>query len=364
MRDQLMTLAIRLLDLGVMPDAFTRYGIRRLCATRLENEAERSDMEKDAFYRSMKQGEVAPVPEKANEQHYEVPAEFYELCLGKHRKYSCCFFENGDESLDEAEANALKVTCEHAQLEDGQTILELGCGWGSLTLWMAETYPNSRVMAVSNSHSQRTHIEKQAKRRGLDNLKVITCDMNDFEPDGKFDRIVSVEMFEHMRNYSELLTRVSRWLTDDGKLFVHIFCHQRHTYPFETDGPANWMGQHFFTGGIMPAEDIFESFSEQVEVVRQWRWNGSHYQDTANAWLRNLDNHKKQAIAILGETYGQDHARKWFNRWRVFFMACAELWGYREGNEWFVSHYLIEPRPATSNTLRPEAYAQETSVGV
>ena len=246
MKTTLLKWALSFLDRGLLPDMLVRRGIRSLCAQRLRDEIDRNEqLQHASFIDSMRQGPVAPVPDKANEQHYEVPAEFYEYCLGPHRKYSCGFWDENTTALDHAEQNALRLTCEHADLCDGQDILELGCGWGSLTLWMAEQYPASRITAVSNSHSQRRFIESQLEVRGLTNVRVITCDMNEFNPDAMFDRVMSIEMFEHMRNYDQLLHRISQWLNPDGKLFVHIFCHRAFTYPFETDGAANWMGQHF-----------------------------------------------------------------------------------------------------------------------
>ncbi len=342
MNSILLKPAFELLDRGWLPDAAVRAGIRRLCAQRLRELAAGGD-DAESFIQAMDAGPIAPHTDKANEQHYEVPAEFYEHCLGPHRKYSCCHFDAADTTLHEAETSALAMTCEHADLRDGQDILELGCGWGSLTLWMAQRHPTSRITAVSNSHSQRRFIESRAAELGLHNVRVLTCDMNVFDTDDTFDRVVSVEMFEHMRNYRALLRRVSNWLRPNGKLFVHIFCHRDRTYPFETGGAANWMGRHFFTGGIMPAFDLFDHFDDDLAVTQRWRLNGRHYQRTADAWLANLDRNRDRVMPVLAETYGQTHASRWFNRWRVFFMACSELWGYRGGEEWFVGHYLLEP---------------------
>lgn len=350
MKKTLLNLALKLLDRGLLPDALVRQGIRKLCAQRLRDETHRTEQVSSPFIDSMRSGPIAPVPEKANAQHYEVPVAFYDHCLGPHRKYSCGYWDEQTNDLGQAEHNALQLTCEHADLQDFQNILELGCGWGSLTLWMAEHFPGSRITAVSNSHSQRRFIESQLAERGLRNVRVVTCDMNDFKTDALFDRIVSVEMFEHMRNYEELLRRVQGWLNIDGKLFVHIFCHREHTYPFETEGAANWMGQHFFTGGIMPSKHVFTHFAEHMAVQKQWRWDGQHYEKTANAWLERLDSHAVDVMPVLVDAYGSDSAKMWLNRWRVFFMACAELWGYRQGEEWYVTHYLLEPtRVQTSN---------------
>jgi cyclopropane-fatty-acyl-phospholipid synthase len=263
--------------------------------------------------------------------------------LGPRRKYSCCYYESEATTLAEAEVAALEQTCEHAELADGQDVLELGCGWGSLTMWMAERYPASRIRAVSNSSPQRRYIESQAAMRGLRNVSVVTADMNDFAADiNAFDRVVSVEMFEHMRNYEALLRRVSAWLRPEGKLFVHIFCHKEMTYPFETDGAADWMGRHFFTGGIMPDTNLLRRFESDLKVSRQYDWNGRHYQRTAEDWLVNLDARRDTVLRILSETVGPAEADRALNRWRVFFLAVAELFGYAQGTEWFVSHYLLE----------------------
>ncbi|MEQ9617343.1 MAG: cyclopropane-fatty-acyl-phospholipid synthase family protein [Phycisphaerales bacterium] len=337
-----LSIGMNLADRGRLPDALLRMGIRRLCARRLDSLAARNGASLDEFVRLMKQSPIAPVPDAANEQHYEVPSEFYALCLGVHRKYSGCYWPEGTRNLDEAEAHALRETCEHARLEDGQRILELGCGWGSLTLWMAEHYPNAEITAVSNSASQRQHIERDALMRKLSNIRVITADMNDFTTSETFDRVVSVEMFEHMRNYERLLARIASWLADDGLLFVHVFCHRTSPYEFDTDGAANWMGRHFFTGGIMPSERLLESFGRDLRVIDRWSWDGTHYRKTAEAWLSNLDANRDRAIEVLSTTLPPDEAGVQFNRWRIFFLACAETFGYRNGREWLVSHALLE----------------------
>ncbi len=340
----ILTLGLNLADRGALLDPLLRVGIRRLCEKRSRELASRNGTSYEAFTDMMKSGPVAPVPEAANEQHYEVPAPFYALCLGAHLKYSGCYWPDDTTSLDEAEARALEQTCEHARLTDGQRVLELGCGWGSLTLWMAERYPRSSITAVSNSASQREHIETQLASRGLSNVRVITADMNDFEPDGSFDRVVSVEMFEHMRNYERLLARIARWLAPDGLLFLHVFCHRDTPYEFETEGPANWMGRHFFTGGIMPSERLVDAFDRDMRVIDRWNWSGSHYQKTAEAWLKNLDSNKAAAMRILGDALSPSDARTQFNRWRIFFLACAETFGMNQGSEWYVTHALLDVR--------------------
>lgn len=339
--EQLLRGGMEMAERGALPDALIRTGIRRLCRQRLR-EQERDAESSTRFLETMRTGPVAPVPEKANEQHYEVPAEFYELVLGRHRKYSCCYWSDDSSDLDAAELDALSLTCERANLVDGQDVLELGCGWGSLTLFMAERHPNSVITAVSNSRSQRQYIETRAMRRGLDNVRVHTADMNEFHTDATYDRVVSVEMFEHMRNYEELLRRVSTWLRPEGLLFVHTFCHRSFAYPFEVEGAGNWMGQHFFTGGLMPSADLLARFDSDLAVRRQWIWDGTHYQRTAEAWLQRLDERADAAEAVLGATYGVDAASRWRQRWRIFFMACAELFGFDEGREWQVVHTLLE----------------------
>jgi cyclopropane-fatty-acyl-phospholipid synthase len=342
MTDSFWSFAIGLAERGLIPDQALRWGIGRLCAERLAGERARGESSA-RFAERMRRGPVAPVPEKANEQHYEAPPEFFRLALGPRLKYSCCWWGDGAADLAQAEQDALRITAERAELADGQRILELGCGWGSLSLWMAERFPNARIVSVSNSAPQRRFIEERAVARSLSNLRVVTADMNSFETQERFDRVVSVEMFEHMRNYEDLLARVARWLEPHGKLFVHIFCHRRYAYEFTTEGAAEWMGRHFFTGGIMPSLDIFEHFGRDLRVARQWTWDGSHYARTAEAWLANADANRAAILAEFAAAYGEDEARRMFERWRIFFLACAGLWGYAGGAEWLVGHYLLEP---------------------
>jgi len=270
-----------------------------------------------------------------------VPARFFSLVLGRHRKYSACYWDENTQSLDDAEARALEITCVRAGIRDGMDILDLGCGWGSLSLWMAERFPRSRVTSVSNSIPQREFIEAVARRRGLHNIDVITCDMNVFDAPAQYDRVVSVEMFEHMRNYALLFRRISEWLKRDGGFFMHIFCHRNCPYAFVDNGPGDWMSRHFFSGGIMPSSDLPLRFQRHLAIESQWRWDGRHYERTANAWLENLDRKARAVESLLGRVYGEADAAKWVQRWRIFFMACAELFGHDNGQEWFVSQYLF-----------------------
>jgi len=332
-------------ELGLLPDTVIRAGIRRLNRQRLA-EIEAADPEVSArnlarFVCGMHSADIAPVPDFANRQHYEVPAEFFKLVMGEHRKYSCCHWSKDTDSLDEAEREALEITVGRAGIRDGMDILDLGCGWGSLSLWIAERFPSSNVVAVSNSASQREYITGEAKKRGLGRLEVITSDMNEFDTGRRFDRVVSVEMFEHMRNWGELYRRIGQWLEPGGKFFKHVFCHRGCAYEFVDRGPSDWMSRHFFTGGMMPSDDLPLHFQQHLRLENRWRWNGKHYERTANAWLANMDAHREEIMPILERTYGKPHAGQWFMRWRIFFMACAELFGHGDGREWFVGHYLF-----------------------
>jgi cyclopropane-fatty-acyl-phospholipid synthase len=340
-------LAIGWVEQGLVPDRVVRSGIRRLLRQRLgeigADDASRSAALSDAFVASLRSAPRALLPEKANEQHYELPSAFFGAVLGRHRKYSGCLWDDGVQTLDEAEARALDTTCRHAGLADGQQVLELGCGWGSLSLWMAERYPNSHITAVSNSGSQRAHIEAEAERRSLRNLQVITCDMNHFETDQRFDRVVSVEMFEHMRNWPALFEAVAGWLARDGRFFMHVFVHRTTPYAFVERDASDWMSRHFFSGGMMPSDDLALRCQDHLRLLQRWRWDGRHYERTANAWLANMDNRYAAVMPLLIEAFGGD-ADLWWTRWRLFFMSCAELFGMDDGQQWWVSHYLFEPR--------------------
>ena len=338
---------IELAEKGIIPDYFIRQGIVRNCENRLNNEnvsnTEKVSSKKQIWIEQMKESPIALVPEKANEQHYEVPSAFFENVLGKHLKYSSGYWPDGVNSLDESEESMLELSFERAQLADGDSILELGCGWGSLTCFMASKLPNSKITAVSNSKDQKEHILNRCKNQGLDNIEVITADMNDFETKDKYDRVVSIEMFEHMRNYKKLLSKISSWLNDDGKLFIHIFTHQSVVYPFENQGEADWMAREFFSGGMMPSHDLLLHFQDDLIIDDVWSMSGTHYEKTSLAWVNKMDANKDSIMKIFLKTYGDD-AKLWFQRWRIFFMSCEKLFGYNNGSEWGVSHYRFNKR--------------------
>jgi cyclopropane-fatty-acyl-phospholipid synthase len=348
----LINTSLALAEKGIMPDNFIRAGIRKLANTRLieisANKCEAGSKIFADFVAAMNQSKIAEVPELANAQHYEIPAEFFFYCLGNNRKYSSCFWMPDTKDLDEAEILALKQSCEHADIKDGQQILELGCGWGSLSLWMATHYPNAQITGVSNSNSQREYITQMAKSLGVTNLTIITADMNQFEAPSSYDRIVSVEMFEHMRNWQLLYGKVAGWLKPNGKFFKHIFVHRNTPYLFEVQGKNDqsndWMSQYFFSGGMMPSDDLPTHFQDDLKLINRWRWDGTHYEKTANAWLVNMDDNADLITPILAQTYGAKDTEMWRNRWRMFYMACAELFGYNNGQEWWVGHYLFEKR--------------------
>ena len=337
---------IELAERGLAPDFLIRAGIRNLCRKRLKqcliDDCEANSKLAEKYLKDSDASPMAVLTDKANEQHYEVPAKFYQLVLGKNLKYSSCYFDEFVSDLSKAEERALQLTCEHAGLDDGQKILELGCGWGSLSLWMAKNFPASRITSVSNSHSQRKHIERQARERGLENLEVITEDVNAFETDERFDRVVSVEMFEHVRNHRELFRRIHSWLKPEGKIFTHVFCHRSTSYPFEVEGKDDWMSKHFFSGGTMPADELFLRISGNLELETRWRWSGKHYAKTSEYWLDNLDGNREEVLRLFGEDLSMVEAHRTFYRWRIFFLACAETFGFRNGQEWWVSHYLFK----------------------
>jgi cyclopropane-fatty-acyl-phospholipid synthase len=347
-----MSLGIALAENGVLPESLMRIGIRNLLRQRLKDERRQWEPARDAamqrWLKSMREAPIALVPEKANEQHYEVPPEFFVACLGPRLKYSSCWYERGNETLAEAEEAMLAKTCERADLRDGQRVLELGCGWGSLSLWMAEHYPKSQILGVSNSAPQREFIMARARARGLRNLEIRTCDMNGFEPGELFDRVVSVEMFEHMRNWEQLFTRVSGWMKADARLFLHVFAHKRYAYPFEDREANDWMSRYFFTGGMMPSHDLPAQLESPLKVEQSWEVNGRHYAQTSEHWLENLERSRDSLMPVLERTYGKAEARRWYHRWRLFYLACAELFGYDNGNEWIVSHHRLAKRGSSA----------------
>ena len=352
---------LELLEKNLLPDFVIRFGIRRLLKQRLRSE-NRGNPEAQQAHLSklvamLSDSPIAIHTQAANEQHYELPSGFFELVLGRHLKYSSCLYDlagptnlesgRGGSALDSAEAAMLELTIQRAHISDGDRILELGCGWGSLTLYMAEKFPSARIVGVSNSASQRAFSRARAKERGLTNIEILTCDANvlQFPVGTVFDRVVSVEMFEHMRNYRSLLSKIANWLRPDGTLFVHIFTHREYAYTFEIEHSDDWMARWFFSGGIMPSDDLLLYFQEDMRIVKHWHVDGRHYQRTAEDWLGNMDRNVGAIRPLLESTYGAENTTLWWVRWRVFFMSCAELWGYKKGREWLVSHYLFK-KPA------------------
>jgi cyclopropane-fatty-acyl-phospholipid synthase len=344
---------MELAERGVLPDAVIRFGIRRLLAERLVQvsaggpEAQQERLE--ALMAELRRAPVAVATEAANDQHYEVPAELFRLTLGERLKYSACLWPPGVETLDEAERRTLDLTVRRAGIEDGDRVLELGCGWGSLTLWIAERFPACRVTAVSNSASQRRFIEERCRERGLANVEVITADVNHLELEETFDRAVSIEMFEHVRNHPVLFERIADWLRPGGTLFVHVFCHRRFPYLFEPsdersagNDPGDWMARMFFTGGVMPSPELLLRCQDHLTVRRQWLVDGRHYERTARAWLGNLDRNRDAAHRVLAGAHSEEEADRWLQRWRIFYLAVEELFGYRRGREWLVCHTQFE----------------------
>jgi len=340
--------ALRWAERGLLPDALIRTGIRKLLAHRLveinPGDCQARTEQLRQFIAMMDDSPIALHTREANEQHYELPPAFFEKVLGSHLKYSSCYYPTGKETLDEAEMAMLQLYGERAELADGMDILELGCGWGSLTLWMASTYPNSQITAVSNSAPQRRFIEDRCAKRGIDNVRVLTCDMNEFAPKDTYNRVVSVEMFEHLRNYRAMLKRIAGWLKTDGKVFIHIFVHRQNPYLFEVKSDDDWMSKYFFTGGMMPSDDLFHYLQEDFHLQGHWRISGTHYAFTARHWLEKLDMQRDEIDTLFAETYGQANRTVWRQRWRIFFMSCEELFGYDEGQEWWVSHYCMTKR--------------------
>ena len=343
---------IDLCERGLIPDSLSRLGMRQLMRRRLSDEAahdgELRSRRFNEFLSELRASPIAINTQDANTQHYEVPAEFFHLHLGPRLKYSCCFYPSGRETLAQAEEHMLALYAQRAGLADGQRILDLGCGWGSLSLWLAERYPNSQIVGLSNSHGQREFIERRARVLGLDNLRIVTGNIVDFEfpaagIEAGFDRVISIEMFEHMKNYGLLLAKIARWLKAEGKLFVHIFAHKLLAYHFEVQGQSDWMSQYFFTGGTMPSENLLLNFQDDLRIEQQWWVDGRHYEKTSNHWLASMDAQKDEILRVFAPTYG-DQSALWFARWRMFYMAVAELFGYADGNEWGVAHYRFAKR--------------------
>ena len=335
----------KLIEEDKVPDFVLRQGIRELLRVRLNDENKGNVEAQQAhlmdLIAELKASPIAVNTADANTQHYEVPTEFYQYCLGKNLKYSSGYWKPGVKDINTSEDDMLEITCDRAELTDGQHVLELGCGWGSLSLYMSAKYPNSTFKVVSNSRTQKEFIDAEAVKRGITNLEVLTADMNTFHIDWKFDRVVSVEMFEHMRNYELLLAKVASFLKPDGKLWIHIFTHKEYAYKFEVIDDTDWMSKYFFTGGIMPSDDLMFYFNRDMVVEKHWHVSGTHYAKTSEAWLKNMDKNKKKIMPLFRETYGKDQAVKWWVYWRLFYMACAELWNFNDGNEWIVSHYLF-----------------------
>ena len=355
-----MNSLIALAELGILTDGMIRLGIRRLLRNRLDEIGD--DVSSNSEIRlanELRSSPLAISTDEANAQHYGVTSEFFCRVLGPRLKYSCCYFEHPTTSLAEAEGAMLQRTCARAEIEDGMRILELGCGWGSLSLWLAEKYPHSQITALSNSASQREFILGQANERGLSNLEIITADMREFQTQETYDRVVSVEMFEHMRNYELLFERISSWLNPHGKAFAHVFCNRTMPYLFETEGSGNWMGRNFFTGGTMPSEGLFRQFPRHLQIENQWHVNGMHYWRTCEAWLDNLDRNRESLMACFSKDTSSRSARRYLQRWRMFFMSCAEMFRYSDGKEWYVAHYLFEK---TSKTEACEAPSKRGSV--
>ncbi|MEM7019852.1 MAG: cyclopropane-fatty-acyl-phospholipid synthase family protein [Pseudomonadota bacterium] len=337
---------IELAERRILPDWMIRIGIRQRCGQKLQLEMpdhpEYQQNTYQALVQELRNSPIALASEESKEQHYEVPTAFFRYVLGNYMKYSSCYWGPDENTLEDAENKMLEMTCQRAEITNGQHVLDLGCGWGSFTLWAARHYPSSQFTAISNSATQREYILSQADKRGLTNVAVITSDINDFQMDEPVDRVVSVEMFEHVRNYELLMARISQWLKPDGKLFVHHFCHRILMYPYVIESDDDWMGRHFFTGGMMPAGDTLLNFQQHLKLAKRWYVNGEHYEKTLNTWLEQMDQHEDAIREIFIDTYGKSDAERWIQRWRIFFMACAELFGYAGGKEWMVGHYLFE----------------------
>ena len=339
---------IELCERGLIPDPLARFGMRRLIGQRLADESAGDPVARHAqFVRALRASPIAIGTQGANAQHYEVPAEFFRLHLGPRLKYSCCLYTDPARTLAQAEDAMLELCAQRALVADGQRILDLGCGWGALALWLAQRYPRAQIVGLSNSRGQRDFIEARARERGLTNLRVLTGNVADFEfagnnglaqgGGGEFDRVLSVEMFEHMRNYAALLEKIARWLAPGGQLFVHVFAHRTLAYPFEVRDGSDWMSRYFFTGGLMPSARLLGEFQDELRLVQHWWIEGTHYERTANHWLAGMDARRAEILEVFRSGYGEPAI--WFQRWRMFYLAVAEMFGYRQGSEWGVAHY-------------------------
>ena len=330
---------LSLAESGFIPDVLIKIAARYISNRRLSEQSD--DDNKDKIISVLSRGAVAEKTYDANEQHYEVPPEFFNYVLGTNLKYSCSLFDNVD-SLDDAEDSMLKLYIDRADIKDGHEVLDLGCGWGSFSLYVAKRYPDINITSVSNSSDQITYIKNEAHKKGLSNIKAFRMDVNNLELNKKFDRIVSIEMFEHLRNYKLILNYLNHALKPDGKLFIHIFCHKKLTYLYEMKNNLDWMTKYFFQGGIMPSKDIFQYFEGELEVINQWDINGNHYSRTCKAWLNNHYKNKKKILNIFEKHY--DEPKIWFNRWRIFFLSCEAFFALNNGREYFVAHYLFKKR--------------------
>ena len=333
---------VRLAENGIIPTWLIRAGIRMRLKRKLEQEHDRHPAFKENFVKMLRNSPIAIATDDANDQHYQVPTDFYKTILGPCLKYSACYWPEGVETLQAAEIASLELVAERAQIDNGHSILDMGCGWGSFSLWAASQFPDSQILAVSNSLTQAQYIRSEAETRGLGNLNVVTRNMVEFDPEQSFDRIVSIEMFEHMRNYEMLFRRVSGWLKPGGRLFVHVFSHKTYAYDYDDSDPSDWMSNYFFTGGIMPSHDLFSHFNQDLQIDEDWKLNGMHYTRTLEAWLDNLDAEFDYIHPLFMNHYGKDSTKQWINRWRMFILACSELFGYKNGTEWGISHYRFK----------------------
>ena len=330
---------LSLAESGFIPDVLIKIAARYISNRRLSEQSD--DDNKDKIISVLSRGAVAEKTYDANEQHYEVPPKFFNYVLGTNLKYSCSLFDNVD-SLDDAEESMLKLYIDRADIKDGHEVLDLGCGWGSFSLYVAERYPDINITSVSNSSDQITYIKNEAQKKGLSNIKAFKMDVNNRELNKKFDRIVSIEMFEHLRNYKLILNYLNHALKPDGKLFIHIFCHKKLTYLYEMKNNLDWMTKYFFQGGIMPSKDIFQYFEGKLEIINQWDINGNHYSKTCKAWLNNHYKNKKKILDVFKIHY--DYPKIWFNRWRIFFLTCEAFFALNDGKEYFITHYLFKKR--------------------